>query len=145
LTTNICSGYDTLRVTIEVKVGYGADGRGHGIAYATAVTAKGPRLLRVPFRVRPAPFEDRAVGYAALTQVAKALRARGCRRVSFTLGDTELVDEIATQRHLPETLVLAYVRLRCALNALEAYVVKAGATEDLTQRARAEAALNLAA
>jgi hypothetical protein len=130
---------------VEVKVGYGADRRGHGIAYAAVATAKGPRLLRLPFRMTPAPFEDRAIGYAALTEVARALRERGCRRVSFTIGDAEFVGEIAAQRKLPETLELAYVRLRCALNALEAYAVITGATEDLTQRARAEAALNLAA
>jgi hypothetical protein len=137
--------YDTVRVMIEVKVGYAADRRGRGIAYATVATAKGDRLLRLPFRMRPAPFEDRAIGYAALTEVARALRERGCRRVNFTLGDAQFVDETVAQRDLPEMLVLAYVRLRCALNALEAYAVKAGATEDLTQRARAEAALNLAA
>jgi hypothetical protein len=65
--------------------------------------------------------------------------------VNFTLGDAQLVDEVRAQRDLPETLVLAYVRLRCALNALEAYAVNVGATEDLNQRAQAEAALNLVA
>jgi hypothetical protein len=145
LTPNICSEYDIVKVMIDVKVGYGADRRGRGIAYATVATAKGPRLLRLPFRMVPAPPEDRAIGYAALTEVARALRERGCRRVNFTLGDAQFVGEIVAQRDLPETLALAYVRLRCALNALEAYAVTAGATGDLTQRARAEAALNLAA
>jgi hypothetical protein len=130
---------------IEAEVGYAADRRGCGVAYVSVATAKSARLLRLPFRITPAPFEDRAIGYAALTEVARALRLRGCRRVNFTLGDAQFVDEIATQRDLPEALVLAYVRLRCALNALEAFAVKAGSTEDLTQRARAEAALNLAA
>jgi hypothetical protein len=145
LTTNICSGYDTVKVMREVKVGYAADRRGRGVVYAAVATAKGARLVRRSFRIAPVPFEDRAIGFAALTEVARVLRERGCRRVNFTLGDAALVDEITAQRDLPETLVLAYVRLRCALNALEAYAVKAGATEDLTQRARAEAALNLAA
>jgi hypothetical protein len=130
---------------LEVKVGYGADRRGRGIAYAVVATARGDRLLRLAFRMTPAPAEDRAIGYAALTEVAKALRQRGCRRVNFTLGDAQFVEEIVAQRDLPETLALAYVRLRCALNALTAYAVQAGSTEDLTQRARAEAALNLAA
>jgi hypothetical protein len=129
----------------EVEVGYAADSRGRGVVYAAVSTAKGARLLRLSFRMARSPFEDRAIGYAALTEVARALRKRGCRRVTFTLGDAPLVDEITTQRDLPETLVLAYVRLRCALNAFEAHAVKAGATEDLTQRARAEVALNLAA
>lgn len=129
---------------VEAKLGYAADRRGCGIAYVSIAAVEGRCLLRLPFRVT-APREDRAIGYAALTEVAKALRERGCGRVKFTLGDAQLVDEVQTQRDLPETLVLAYVRLRCALNALEAYTVNTGATEDLTQRARAEAALNLVA
>lgn len=130
---------------VEAKVGYAADGRGRGIAYVSIAAARGARVLRLPFRATPAPREDRAIGYAALAEAAKAVRERGFRRVNFTLDDARLVDEIGTQRDLPEAMVLAYVRLRCALNALEAYSVTFGATEDLTQRARAEAALNLVA
>lgn len=130
---------------VEAKIGYAADRRGCGIAYVSIVSAHGAYVLRLPFRTTPAPREDRAIGYAALTEAARALRGRGCRRVNFTLGDAQLVDEVGRQRDLPETLALAYVRLRCALNALEAYAVTTGATEDLSQRARAEAALNLVA
>ncbi len=130
---------------VEAKVAYAGDPHGRGIALVSLATAHGSRLLRLPFRTPHPRGEDRAIGYAALTEAAKAVRELGCRRVKFTLGDARLVDQVGAQRDLPETLALAYVRLRCALNALEAYAIKTGATEDLTQRARAEAALNLVA
>ncbi|MGC1381946.1 MAG: hypothetical protein WA814_13100 [Candidatus Baltobacteraceae bacterium] len=127
-------------------LGYAGDRGGNGLAYARLRLASKERLLRLPFRMtRTASSSDRAIDYAALTAVARALHERGHRKVRFVLGDEQFVEEIATRREIPETLVLPYVRLRCALNALKSFSVQTGATDELTQRARAEVALNLAA
>ena len=80
-----------------------------------------------------------------MTAVARALRDRGFDNLRFVLNDAELVEEIAKRREPAPTLALPYVRLRCVLNSLSEFSIAAGATDDLTQRARAEVALNLAA
>jgi len=131
---------------IEAVLGYAADERGKGLAYAQLTGAQARKLIRTAFRVKsPPPLSDRAIGYAALTAVARALSKRGICDVHFVVGDPQLVEEIATGRGVAETLSLAYVRLRCVLNSLARFVVCAGSTDDLTQRARAEVALKLAA
>jgi hypothetical protein len=131
---------------IEAAVGYAAGPRGEGIAYALLSASGKQRLIRLTFRVPDAAgFIDRASGYAALTTLAETLRARGLARVRFLLGDAALVAEINQRKVLADALVLPYVRLHCALNALSSYSVRVQTTDDLTQRARAEAALNLAA
>jgi hypothetical protein len=130
---------------VEATVGYAAGSRGNGVAYAQ-LTGGVEALYRVPFRVGvPSPFPDRAIGYAALTAVSHALCKRGFRDVRFLLGDSQLAREIASGADVGETLVLPYVRLRCSLNSLAAFDVGEGAADDLTQRARAEVALNVAA
>lgn len=131
---------------VEALVGYAADGRGNGIAYARVRGPRSRTLLRSGFRVATAgPSRDRATAYAALTAISRLLCKRRVREVRFVIGDSEFVDEISTGRGVGEALALAYVRLRCILNSLAAYSVQAGATDDLTQRARAEVALNVAA
>ncbi|MFY9883859.1 MAG: hypothetical protein WAL67_17100 [Candidatus Cybelea sp.] len=131
---------------VDAIVGYAADGRGSGVAYARLSLGRSRRLLRVGFRVgSAAPFPERAVGYAALTAVTRVLCRRGFREVRFALADADFVEEIASGRGVGETLVLPYVRLRCALNSLITFDVRTAPTDDLTQRARAEAALNVAA
>ncbi|HZV76120.1 MAG TPA: hypothetical protein VFF63_00015 [Candidatus Babeliales bacterium] len=130
--------------TVEATVGYAADERGGGVAYARVVGAHARRLLRLAFRA-PQPPTERAIGYAALTAVCRALARRGVRDVCFLVEDPELVDEISTGRGIGERLVLPYVRLRCALNALTKFTVVRGASGELSQRARAEVALNVAA
>lgn len=131
---------------VEAMVGYAADQRGMGVAYARLTIGRARRLLRVGFRVTlTAPFTERAAGYAALTEVTRVLFKRGFREVHFVLADEEFVEEIATGRDVAQALVIPYVRLRCALNTLLTFGVRAGPTDDLTQRARAEAALNVAA
>jgi hypothetical protein len=131
---------------VEVLAGYAADNRGSGIAYARVTGARSRGLLRVGFRVGlSGALADRAAGYAALTAISRALCKRGFRNVRFILGDPDFVEEIASRRGIGEALALAYVRLRCALNSLATFDVRSGAADDLTQRARAEVALNLAA
>jgi hypothetical protein len=130
---------------VEAAVGYAVNERGTGLAYARLTRPGARQLLRVGFRVAAPASSDRATGYTALTAVVRALCKRGFREVRFTLDDAQFVEEIATGRGVGEMLVLEYVRLRCALNSLAKFAVQAGATDDLTQRARAEVALNLAA
>ena len=130
---------------VEATVGYAADERGNGLAYARLTGARTRRLLRVGFRVAGNPVSDRAAGYAALTAVTRALCRRGVRDVRFVIGDAEFADEVATGQHVAPSLVLPYVALRCALNALAKFHLQPGATDELTQRARAEVTLNVAA
>jgi hypothetical protein len=100
----------------------------------------------VGFRVTaPRECRDRAGGYAALTAIARALGKRGIQAVRLTIADEEFADEITTGRRVDERLAIPYVRLRCAINSLASFDVQAGGVDDLTQRARAEAALNVAA
>lgn len=129
----------------EATVGYAADQGGNGLAYARLAGASAGRVLRVGFRVSARPLTDRAIAYAALTAVTRALCRRGLRHVRFVVGDGQFADEIATGRGVADQLVLSYVALRCALNSLDAYGVRTGATDELTQRARAEVTLNVAA
>lgn len=131
---------------VEAAIGYAADARGNGVAYARLSGARRHRLLRVTFAVTGGarPIE-RAGGYAALTALARSLRKRGIMRVGFAVNDAQFVDEILTRRELPDGLALSYVRLRCALNSLASWGVRSAPTDDLTHRARAEVALNLAA
>lgn len=131
---------------IEAGVGYAADHRGRGVAYARLAGSEALQLIRVVFRVgAPAATGERATAYAALTAVARALAKRGFRDVSFCVADPEFAKEITSGRGVEDRLALSYVRLRCALNSLSKFAVRIGKVDDLTQRARAEAALNVAA
>jgi hypothetical protein len=65
--------------------------------------------------------------------------------VRFVVRDEEFAAEIATGRNVTNELQLAYVALRCALNSLASFAVDSGGTDELTQRARAEVVLNVAA
>jgi hypothetical protein len=130
---------------VQAAIGYAVGPRGLGVAYARLAGSGAPKLLRLSFRAASKAGSERAAGYAALTGVARALRDRGFDNLRFIINDRELVDEIGQRREPSESLALPYVRLRCVLNSLVACSVVAGATDDLTQRAKAEAALNLAA
>jgi hypothetical protein len=129
----------------DVTIGYAAGADGSGVAYVRLTSAAGEHLLRVPFEGRRSAPSDREAGYAALTAVAIRLRRAGVQRARFAVGDAELLDEIAGHRELPESFVLPYVRLRCALNQLGAFSLKLATDEDLAQRARAEVAMHTAA
>lgn len=134
------------RQAVEVAIGFAGTPGGNGVAYASTRGPGGNEVLRLPFRIpRISPRLERSVPYAALLAVVRALQERGLRCVRFILPDPKLVDELSNRQTLPDALALPYVRLRCALNALEAFELRSGATDELTQRARAEVALNLAA
>ncbi len=131
---------------LEVIIGYAAGPGGSGVAYAGLNRPGGREVMRLPFRIaRLSPLVDRAVAYAALVTVARAISKRGITRASFVMPDRRCVEEVSTRSDLPEALVLPYVRLRCALNAFDQVDVRIGTTDELMQRARAEVALNHAA
>jgi hypothetical protein len=131
---------------VEALVGYAADSRGNGIAYARLRGTRWRTLLRAGFRTTQGGVaRDRAVAYAALTAISRLLLKRRIREVDFIVGDCEFVGEISTGRGVGEALGLPYVRLRCILNTFASFSLRTGATDDLTQRARAEVALNIAA
>lgn len=126
----------------DVEIGYGVDASGHGIVYARSDGS----LLRLPFRIvsRPAAL-DRAAGYAAIVTVARSLTKRGIVCARLRVPDLQLVEELTKRTQPPDDLTLGYVRVRCALNAMEHCDIEFGRCEDLMQRARAEVALNSAA
>jgi len=128
---------------VVATIGYAAGERGSGLAYARLMGNGATRLIRRVFRTAD-PGDDRAVAYGAITAVADAMAKRRLRGVRFVIGNAAVASELATRGEVPGSLALAYVRLRCALNALSA-TVTLGTTDELTQRARAEIALNLAA
>lgn len=120
---------------LEAIVGYAADPRGRGVAYARVCCSNGSRhLLRVSFKM---PAGD-GVGYAALTAVARSLHDRGVRKARMAVADAALVEEIGGIRQVPPALALANVRLRCAFNRLGDCSVQLTDDGDLGQRARAE-------
>ncbi|MBV9718446.1 MAG: hypothetical protein JOZ77_03955 [Candidatus Eremiobacteraeota bacterium] len=135
----------TSRAAIDAYVGYAAGAHGLGVAYARLTGRHDEDLLRVGFRLAGAERSERAIGYSALTAVARELSRRNIRRVSLHIADKPFAEEIATGRGVVEVQAIAYVRLRCVLNSLGTYDIRVGNTDDLTQRARAEVALNVAA
>ena len=128
---------------VVATVGYAAGEGNAGLVYARIMGDGAARVIRRPFRI-PEPRDDRAEAYGAVTAVAQALAKRRVRGVRFIIGNATLAAEIMNRSGIPDPMALAYVRLRCALNALDAGVT-AGTTDELTQRARAEIALNFAA
>jgi hypothetical protein len=130
---------------VTAEIGFAANPGGTGIAYADVAGRGAKRLLRVPFRVQPRGAQDRVIGYAALTAIARALRRWNVERVRFAVDDPALVADIGGHREVPGSLVMPYVQLRCTLNQLAEFDVIEATENDLTQRARAEVALNVAA
>jgi len=129
-------------------MGYAVARDGRGVAYARVADGLAPETLRIPFALsrgwRHAAKDDVA-GYAAMVAVARAVRRRGGRRVRFVLSDERFANEVTTRSAVAQHLALPYIRLRCELNAFSKCEIRTAPTEDLTHRARAEAALNLAA
>jgi hypothetical protein len=133
--------------TVEALVGYAADERGRGVAYVKVSAPTEEHLLRVPFSVRRGrDLNGREIGYGAMEAIAGELRKRGVKRAVFALDDPQLIDDLAAHRAVPEALVLPYVKLRCALNQFADTSLRLDAgSADLSQRARAEVAFNVAA
>jgi hypothetical protein len=130
---------------MTAEVGFAAGRSGAGIAYADVAGRGQKRLLRVPFSVGAPGAQERVIGYAALTAVVRALRRWNVERVRLAVNDPALVADLGGHRSVPGSLVMPYVRLRCILNQLDEFDIVEAAENDLTQRARAEVALNFAA
>lgn len=136
------------RAACEVRIGYAADERGEGVAYAV-LGGRPDAFMRVGFRLRRLRgLEDREVAYAALTAVVGALRKRGAQALEVAIADDALVAEIEGRRPVPPALAMPYVTLRCALNGLvhaRVRSIDSGKVADLEARARAEVSLHVAA
>jgi hypothetical protein len=131
---------------VQAQIGYAADQRGNGIAYARLTSRTGERLVRVAFRVQRLPgLDEREVGYAAVAALASMLGERGIEQVCFHVPDEQLVADISNHRDVPPPIVLPYVRLGCALNRMKEYALCFGSDPDLSQRALAEVAFTAAA
>lgn len=134
-----------------VTVGFAAERRGDGVAYASIPEAGGREgsLIRVGFRCRPLPaLNGRDVAFAALEAIASDLFRRGYRSIALRVDDATLAADLADHRPVPGALTIPYVRLRCTLNRFREATLVAMAdrtTRDLTARARAEATLTVAA
>ncbi len=139
----------TGRKAASLKIGYAADERGEGVAYALVAGKGGESLMRTAFRVRRlGGLEGREVGYAALTAVVSALRGRGSRALDIEIADDAIVAEVEGRRPIPPPLAMPYVTLRCSLNGLAQARVRCvdrAAVADLEGRARAEVSLHVAA
>jgi hypothetical protein len=137
------------RSAADVAVGYAADERGRGIAYAAISAGNGSRVVRLPFAAEPLPaLEGLENGYAALAVVGTHLKSRGFGRARIRLGDARVVADLSGTGSPPKALAMAYVRARCILHGLG--IVRLEAAEpveirDLAARARAEVGLHVAA
>ncbi|MHB8304584.1 MAG: hypothetical protein ACYDEU_01015 [Vulcanimicrobiaceae bacterium] len=147
-------GKQTTTPPLAATIGFAADEQGHGVAYVRLTLAHPEgnsrgRLLRIPFPVKRCPaLLEREIGYAALTAVAARLHERGVDRVRLSLEDGRVVEDLRERRSVPQALSMAYVRLGCALNQLREVAIEVDAgngARDLTARAKAEAALHVAA
>jgi hypothetical protein len=149
MTEGIMKSANTGRSALHVTIGYAADERGEGVAYALLGAPKGRSLLRSAFRVqRCGGLAGREVGYAALTAIVAALRHRGTRSLTIDICDDEIVAEIEGRRPIPPALAMPYVTLRCALNGLAQARLRCtdrASVADLEARARAEVSLHVAA
>lgn len=133
----------------EVRIGYAADERGDGVAYALVGAGAGETLVRAGFRVRRVGgLEGREVAYAALNAVVGALRGRGSRALDIAIADEAVVAEVDGRRPIPPALAMPYVTLRCSLNGLTQSRIRSvdpAKIADLEARARAEVTLHVAA
>ena len=138
------------RDAVEILVGFAAGPNGSGLVYATARSSETQAVqLRVPFSVRRSAGTDgREVAYAAVTALCKALRSRGGRAIQLRFGDAAIAAELRGDGTRHPALAMAYVSMRCAMNALGVVSVESAPAEavaDLEVRARAETAFEMAA
>ncbi len=132
------------RRSASATIGYAADERGRGIVYARLRVDGKVRVLRRGFHgVRT--DDARAAGFAALAAIVPGLR-RISDTIELAIDDADLVADLNARRELPVSLMLPYVRIRCALNSFESCRVTATrAPSDLAARARAEVSTLIAA
>ncbi len=126
-------------------IGYAADKRGRGVVYARLTVDRRQLVLRAGFSSERREGDSRAAGFAAIAEIAPRLR-KIVDHVDLAIDDVELVADLNTRRELPVSLMLPYVRARCALNAFkECRLTATRAPSDLGARARAEVSTLIAA
>lgn len=129
----------------SVRLGYAADAAGNGIVYAR-VGNRNPRILRAKFRAPASDDDRRNVGFAAVRAIAPALRKQHLTDVELQVDDAGLIADLTQRRELPATLLLPYVRARCALNSFKACeLAESTGPNDLAARALAEVSMRIAA
>jgi hypothetical protein len=137
------------RPSADVAVGYAADERGHGVAYAAISTGTASRVVRLAFTAAPLPaLEGLENGYAAMAAVGAHLKSRGFGRVRIRTGDARVVADLNGAGTPPKALTMAYVKTRCILHGLGAFRLEAAEPveiRDLATRAQAEVGLHVAA
>jgi hypothetical protein len=137
------------RPAADVAVGYAADERGHGVAYAAICTGNATRTVRLAFSVEPLPaLGGLEQGYAAVAAVGAHLKSRGLGRVRIRTGDPRVVADLNGAGSPPKALAMAYVKIRCVLHALGFVRLEAAEPveiQDLAARAQAEVELHAAA
>jgi hypothetical protein len=137
------------RPAADVAVGYAADERGHGVAFAAINTGAASRVVRLSFIAPPLPaLEGLEYGYAALAAVGAHLKSRGFGRVRIRTGDPRVVADLSGSGSPPKALTMAYVKVRCILHGLGAVRLEAAEAveiRDLAARAQAEVRLHVAA
>jgi hypothetical protein len=137
------------RSAADVAVGYAADERGHGVAYAAINTGSASRIIRLTFTATPLPALDGLEhGYAALAAVGAHLKTRGFGRLRIRIGDERVVADLSGTGSPPKALTMAYVKTRCVLHGLGSVRLEAAEpveVRDLAARARAEVGLHVAA
>lgn len=137
------------RSAADIALGYSADARGNGIAYATVATGNARQTIRLTFSAKPMPNVDgREQGYAAVTAVAEYIKKQGFGRVRIRLADEHVAGELGGGGKPPKALGMAYVRARCLLRGVGLVRIEAAAStdvRDLAARAVAEIGLHAAA
>jgi hypothetical protein len=137
------------RQAADVALGYAADERGHGVAFAAVSTGSAAAVVRLPFKVRPMPaLEGLEQGYAAIAAVASHLKARGVSRARIRVADERVAADLNGAGAPPKSLAMLYVSARCTLRTIGPVRLEtAQSTEirDLGARAQAEVGLHAAA
>ena len=137
------------RPAADIALGFAADGRGTGVAYATIATGTSRSTVRLGFRFKPlAALDGKEAGYAAVAAAAAHAKTRGFGRIRVRIADAGLAAELSGVRSVGPALGMAYVKTRCALHAFASARIEAGeAVEvaDLQSRAQAEVSLTVAA
>lgn len=138
-----------IRTAADVAVGYAADARGSGIAYASIASGSSTRAVRLRFSAQPvAALGGLEFGYAAVAAVAEHLKRQGFGRARIRVGDARVAADLNGCGAPPRALAMAYVRVRCLLHGVG--LVRLELAEpieirDLSARAAAEVGLHVAA
>ena len=137
------------RSAADVAVGYAADDRGNGIAFAAISTGNATGIVRLSFSAPPLPgLEGLECGYAAVAAVGAHAKGRGFGRVRIRIGDARVVADLNGAGSPPKSLAMAYVKIRCILHGLGSVRLEVGEPveiRDLAARANAEVQLHVAA